>query len=89
MRIAPAFPISPLIAIPSKFLTTVATSLTAVPPWVLWGVTQRPTVSVGFPCVLRARLRACARGEEEGWGREALRPLLSKVARWPTPTPYT
>eukprot|EP00962_Isochrysis_galbana_P026888 scaffold8400_cov116-Isochrysis_galbana.AAC.2 len=61
--------------------TTVATSLTAVPPWVLWGVTQRPTVSVGFPCVLRARLRACARGEEEGWGREALRPLLSKVAR--------
>eukprot|EP00962_Isochrysis_galbana_P057338 scaffold29661_cov157-Isochrysis_galbana.AAC.3 len=31
MRIAPAFPISPLIAIPSKFLTTVATSLIAVP----------------------------------------------------------
>eukprot|EP00962_Isochrysis_galbana_P021884 scaffold6470_cov124-Isochrysis_galbana.AAC.1 len=31
MRIAPTFPISPLIAIPSKFLTTVATSLTAVP----------------------------------------------------------
>eukprot|EP00962_Isochrysis_galbana_P016846 scaffold4839_cov136-Isochrysis_galbana.AAC.1 len=31
MRIVPAFPISPLIEIPSKFLTTGATSLTAVP----------------------------------------------------------